>query len=117
MFWFRRSSLVGIENVDASLFEGELGQLDDTYAQAYERAFSIIARNRGYSTVATTDILSDGKPTHKKYISPFLRPEQPAQVELTIAERLVRLPLILPLWKRLPSRAKSLVRRVILGTW
>ncbi|UFN48705.1 rhamnan synthesis F family protein [Roseomonas sp. OT10] len=63
MFWFRHEALAGLvdERVTA-LFEAEAGQLDGTTAHAMERLFPVVARRRGYVSLAMPALLAS-RPT------------------------------------------------------
>lgn len=122
MFWFRRECLADLKLADLDVFEMEAGQLRGTYAHAYERALSILAEERGFTTYAVDELLAGREPrslgADQRAVSMFLRsfPITPNEFETRagIAPALARNKYVRAAFRLLPDAIKKPLRRKLL---
>jgi lipopolysaccharide biosynthesis protein len=122
MFWFRRQAFTELMIPSPDIFEEESGQVDGTFAHAYERSFSIICEERGLESVSVEELLAGRSPRtidHRRdAVSIYLRPGHVTLEEYEqsrgLLPALVRNETLRSVFRRLPAPVKNFVRARIL---
>lgn len=121
MFWFKRQALIGLLESDLAKFDEERGQLDGTLAHAYERAFSVLAKSRGFDSSTVTEILSPfgSSRAARRQISAHLLPPpswggRAPYIDHAVTA-LTKVPPLRAAFRRLPKSAQSQIRLIVLG--